>query len=189
MWRIEVVLREGVPIAPFEAAIALNDGAVAITRGDDGGWRLASYAETMPDRGDLAARIAVAAASVGVEPPEPVIEPVPEIDWVSHVHALTPPIEAGRFHVRGSHVADAVPVGRIGILIDAGPAFGTGEHQSTRGCLIALDRLAEQRAVARVLDLGCGSGILSVAAAKIWPAEITAADSDADAVAMTRHEG
>ena len=82
MWRIEVVLAEGVPIAPFEAAIAPNDGAVAITRGDVGGWRLAAYAETMPDRGELGARIAVAAALVRVEPPAPTIEPVPEIDWI-----------------------------------------------------------------------------------------------------------
>jgi ribosomal protein L11 methyltransferase len=69
--------------------------------------------------------------------------------------------------------------------MDGGPAFGTGEHQSTRGCLIALDRLARGRTLNNILDLGCGSGILSIAAAKIWPAEITAADMDADAVAMT----
>jgi ribosomal protein L11 methyltransferase len=185
MWRIEVALPEGAPIEPFEAALARDDGAVAITRGDDGGWRLAVYAEASPDHGTLTTRLAVAAAAAGTEAPIPTIEKLPDIDWIGHVHARTPPIEAGRFHVRGSHVAGPVPDGRVAILIDAGLAFGTGEHQSTRGCLIALDRLADGPPMARVLDLGSGSGILAIAAAMIWPGEITAADSDADAVAAT----
>ncbi len=185
MWCIAIALPHDAPIEPFEAALAQGDGTVAITRGDDGGWRLAVYAETPPDRGELTARIAIASASANFEAPVPTIENLPDIDWVGHVHALTPPIEAGRFHVYGSHVADPVQDGRVGILMDGGPAFGTGDHQSTHGCLIALDRLAGGRQMTRVLDLGCGSGILSIAAAKIWPAEITAADSDPGAVAMT----
>jgi ribosomal protein L11 methyltransferase len=185
MWCIAIALPDDAPIEPFQAALAQGEGAVAITRGDDVGWRLAVYAETPPDRGELTARIAVASAAANIEPPAPTIEKLPDIDWVGHVHALTPPIEAGRFYVYGSHVVDPVPDGRVAILMDGGPAFGTGEHQSTRGCLIALDRLAGGRQMARILDLGCGSGILSIAAAKIWPAEITAADSDPDAVAMT----
>jgi len=114
------------------------------------------------------------------------IKPVPDIDWVGHVQALTPPIRAGRFYVHGSHVPEPVPDKCVRILMDAGPAFGTGDHQSTRGCLMALDRLAQGRPMRKILDLGCGSGILSLAAARIWPAEIIAADFDADAVAMTR---
>ncbi len=185
MWRIEVVLPGHAPIEPFEAALAHDDGAVTIAREADGGWRLAVYATTTPDRAELTARIAVAAVSIGIEVPAITIEAVPDIDWVGHVQALTPPIRIGRFYVHGSHVADKAPDGCVAILMDGGTAFGTGDHQSTRGCLIALDRLAEIRAMTRILDLGCGSGILSIAAARIWPADITAADVDPDAVAMT----
>ncbi len=185
MWRIEVVLPQPAPVEPFEAALARDDGVVAISRGESGGWQLAVYAEAPPDRVAVTARIAVAAASLGIEAPEVTIMPVPDIDWVGHVQARTPPIRAGRFHVHGSHVAEPVPDECVGILMDAGPAFGTGDHQSTRGCLIALDRLAHGRPMAKILDLGCGSGILSIAAARIWPAEIIAADIDPDAVALT----
>ncbi len=185
MWRIEIVLPEPARVEPFEAALARDDGAVAVTRVAAGGWRLAIYVEGRPDRGELTARIAVAAACIGIEAPAVTIEKVPDIDWVGHVHARTPPIRAGRFYVHGSHVAEPVPDGCVGILMDAGPAFGTGDHQSTRGCLIALDRLAQGRPMAKILDLGCGSGILSIAAARIWPADIIAADVDPDAVAMT----
>ena len=185
MWRSVVVLPEPAPVEPFEAAMARDDGAVAITHDEDRGWRLVIYAKTAPDRCELTARIAIAAASVNIAAPAVTIEKVPDIDWVGHVHARTPPIRAGRFYVHGSHVAEPVPDGCVGILMDAGPAFGTGDHQSTRGCLIALDRLAQGRPMAKILDLGCGSGILSIAAARIWPAGIIAADVDADAVAMT----
>ena len=72
------------------------------------------------------------------------------------------------------------------IRLDAGLAFGSGEHDSTRGCLLALDRLARRRRLKRVLDLGCGSGILAIAAAKCWPARVLAADNDPVAVAVAR---
>ena len=111
-------------------------------------------------------QLSVAAASVGIEAPDVTIVPVPDIDWVSHVHARTPPITAGRFYVHGSHVTDPVPDDCIPILMDAGPAFGTGDHQSTRGCLIALDQMAQGHPMRKILDLGCGSGILSIAAAR-----------------------
>ena len=186
MWRIEVVLPDHAPVEPFEAAMARDDGTVTISLDEAGGWRLASYAEAFPDRADVTARIAVAAASVGIAAPAVTIEKVPDVDWVSHVQARTPPIRAGRFYVHGSHVAEPVPDECVGILMDAGPAFGAGDHQSTRGCLIALDGLARGRPMEKILDLGCGSGILSIAAARIWPAEIIAADFDPDAVAMTK---
>jgi ribosomal protein L11 methyltransferase len=74
----------------------------------------------------------------------------------------------------------------VPIRLDAGMAFGTGRHETTRGCLIALDRLARRLRPRRMLDLGCGSGILAIAMAKLWPGEIVAADVDRDAVAVAK---
>ena len=185
MWRVEVVLPAPVPTEPFEAAIAPNDSPITITRTEAGGWLLAAYAENRPNRVELAARISIAATAVEIELPAMTIERVPDIDWISHVHARTPPIQAGRFYVHGAHVAVPGPDASIDILMEAGPAFGSGDHQSTRGCLIALDRLAQDPAMKNILDLGCGSGILSIAAARIGSAQIIAADIDPDAVEMT----
>jgi len=185
MWRVEVVLPAPVPTEPFEAAISPNDGPITVTRIEAGGWLLAAYAEDRPDHVDLAARIGIAATAVEIELPAVTIERVPDIDWISYVHARTPPIRAGRFYVHGSHVAVPGPVASVDILMEAGPAFGSGDHQSTQGCLIALDRLAQDSAMEKILDLGCGSGILSIAAARIGSAQIIAADIDPNAIEMT----
>ena len=80
------------------------------------------------------------------------------------------------------------PAGTVPIRLDAGQAFGSGEHDSTRGCLLALDRLARRRRLKRVLDLGCGAGILAIAAAKCWPARVIAADNDPIAVAVAHEQ-
>ena len=161
MWRVEVVLPALVPTEPFEAAIAPNDSPITTTRTAAGGWLLAAYAENRPNRVELAARISIAATAVEIKLPAMTIERVPDIDWISHVHARTPPIQAGRFYVHGSHVAVPGPDASIDILMEAGPAFGSGDHQSTRGCLIALDRLAQDPAMENILDLGCGEGYVS----------------------------
>ena len=98
----------------------------------------------------------------------------------------TAPIDAGRFHVHGSHRAPAAGRARHAIEIDAGQAFGTGGHATTLGCLLALDRLARRRSYRQILDLGCGAGILAFAMARCQPGRVTAADNDPVAVQVTR---
>ena len=112
------------------------------------------------------------------------VSPLPDTDWVARTQAGLPPIEAGRFVVHGSH--DRAPDdGRIGVLIDAGAAFGTGHHGTTKGCLLMIDDIDIPPAT--ILDLGTGAGILAIAAAKRFPdANIVATDIDADAVAVAR---
>ena len=114
------------------------------------------------------------------------VSQLPDTDWVSEVQSGLPPIEAGRFVVHGSH--DTPPTdGRLGILVDAGAAFGTGHHGTTQGCLLMISEMADRPHPARVLDLGTGAGVLAIAAAKAFPdADILATDIDADAVAVAR---
>lgn len=104
-------------------------------------------------------------------------EPAPEADWIALSLAGLPAIHAGRFVIAGAHAADCLSPGKKAILIEASEAFGTGHHGTTRGCLLALDRLARRGPVGRTLDIGTGSGILSIAAAKahakgLWASEI-----------------
>lgn len=109
-------------------------------------------------------------------------------DWVSEVQSGLPAVRAGQFFVYGSHEKDNIPDEITHpILIDAGMAFGTGHHGTTKGCLIIFDKLlAEDFGPTEILDLGCGAGILAIAAAKALPgANILASDIDQDAVDVT----
>src|SRR3989304_5532462 len=109
----------------------------------------------------------------------PIIEAVPEQNWVALSQASLAPIVAGRFIVHGSHDRHRFTLRGRAIEIDAGEAFGTGYNATTALCLEALDDLARRRRFARVLDLGCGTGILAIAAARALPgARVLAVDND-----------
>src|SRR5690606_26571386 len=106
----------------------------------------------------------------------------PRVDWLAENRRAFPPLRAGRYFIYGSHYQGDAPAGARRVMLDAGIAFGSGEHATTRGCLLALDRHARRRRVRRALDLGCGSGILAIAIARSWPARVVATDIDRNAV-------
>lgn len=117
----------------------------------------------------------------------PVIEEVPDENWVAVSQAALPPVSAGRFLVHGGHDRDLIGRHRWAIEIDAGEAFGTAHHATTQGCLAAMDRLAHRHNFRRILDLGCGSGLLAIAATRLWPrALVSASDIDPIAVDVAR---
>jgi ribosomal protein L11 methyltransferase len=112
---------------------------------------------------------------------------VPDLNWVAISQAALPPVRAHRFTVHGSHDRSRIPQGPNAILIEAGEAFGTAHHATTYGCLLAIDRVAGRRTFHRILDLGCGSGILAIAAARAWPkAAIAGIDIDAQSIVVAR---
>jgi ribosomal protein L11 methyltransferase len=112
------------------------------------------------------------------------VEKVEERDWVTLSQAGLEPIRAGRFFVHTPAHRDAVPDDAIALEIDAGRAFGTGQHETTSGCLVALSRLKDQGTVfSDILDLGTGTGLLAFAAMRLWPAARAAA-SDIDPVSI-----
>jgi ribosomal protein L11 methyltransferase len=114
------------------------------------------------------------------------IEQVAPADWVKQSLAGLKPVRAGRCIVHGAHDRASVKPNDIGIEIEAALAFGTGHHGTTRGCLLALDELAKRQRARRVLDVGTGSGVLAIAAAKILRARVTASDIDPVAVEAAR---
>ena len=111
------------------------------------------------------------------------IERLPPKNWVAQAESLRVPVRAGRFLVHGRHHRGSVPRTRYRLEIDAGLAFGTAHHATTRGCLIALDRLLKRRHPRRVLDIGTGTGILAIAAAKALNVGVLASDIDPIATA------
>ena len=144
-------------------------------------WRFEALLAAAPREDQLAAL----AKAGGV--PRTAIEVglLQESDWVAQSHGLNPPVQAGRFYVRGSHVTDPVPAGSWAILIDGTTAFGTGQHESTRGCLTALDRILRSHKARRLMDLGCGTGILALAMARALRRPVLATDIDPEAVRVT----
>ena len=140
-------------------------------------WEVGGYFLDAPDDIDLA----LLSAAFGAGPF--VVSEVPDQDWVAKVRRELPPVEAGRFFVYGSHDAALLPEGRVGLLIDAAMAFGTGHHGTTLGCLRAYDRLLnDARRFDNVLDLGCGTAVLAMAAARMGAASVLASDIDPVAV-------
>jgi len=113
--------------------------------------------------------------------------PVAERDWLAENQCAFPPQRIGRFFIHGSHWQEPIPPAAIAVEIDAASAFGTGEHQSTRGCLLAFEALGRGRRFRRVRDIGTGSGILSIAAAKRLHCEVMASDLDPVSVRVARH--
>src|SRR5476651_1411240 len=110
---------------------------------------------------------------------------LPDQDWIKLSQEGMPPVRAGRFFVYGAHDAGQVPHGVITIRIEAGLAFGTGHHETTALCLAAFSGLAKRRMFKRVLDLGCGTGLLAIGAAKLWRKKVIASDIDSVAVGIT----
>lgn len=107
------------------------------------------------------------------------VSELPETDWVAEVKRELAPITAGRFFLYGSHDADKIPDDCVPLLIEAAMAFGTGHHGTTQGCLQALHNLAKKGFVGKsVVDLGCGTAVLAMGVAKIWPGVVLASDID-----------
>lgn len=144
-----------------------------------GMWEVGAYFEAPPDLAGLVLLSALHKAR------DFTVSEVPETDWVAHVRRELHPVRAGRFFVHGSHDADAVPEASEPLLIEASMAFGTGHHGTTQGCLLALEDYSKriQARPKAVLDLGCGTAVLAMAAARLFPiAKVVASDIDPVAI-------
>jgi ribosomal protein L11 methyltransferase len=161
-----------------------ENSAVAAFEQKDASWLVEIYFAEEPDRaavGDLVALVAGKAAASCIR-----FEALAAKDWVAASLEGLKPIRAGRFLVHGAHDRDGVLENDIGIEIEASLAFGTGHHGTTRGCLLALDSLIKHGRPARVLDVGTGTGVLAIAAAKALRSEIIAGDIDPIAIEIAR---
>jgi ribosomal protein L11 methyltransferase len=161
-----------------------DDTVCAAFEGEDGRWQLAVYFRLPPDEAAVRALVRLAADEQAAM--DLAFEPLIETDWVAQSLAGLAPVRAERFVVHGAHDRTRVPVNALRIEIEAALAFGTGHHGTTRGCLLALDDLAKRQRFRNVLDIGTGSGVLAIAAAKRLRVKVTASDIDWRAVAAAR---
>ncbi len=163
----------------FEAALGSVCRAVSFFHDEEQNlWDIQGVKERGADEAELSAALALAEMLTG-HTPVIVRSLVPAGGWLARTASAFPEQKIGRrFLVRGTHIFSPPIPGRITLTLDAGLAFGTGEHNSTRGCLLALERIAHRRR-SRILDLGTGSGILAIAAAKLLHRPVLATDIDA----------
>lgn len=167
---------------------AMPEAPVVVTREideDAGLWQLDAYMDAKPSAALLTLLQSFVPSAKGMKP---IVEQLPEEDWVTLSQQGLEPVQAGRFFVHTSSHADRVPADTTSFLIDASQAFGTGGHDTTAGCLAMLDRLARQGASPRnIADIGTGTGLLAFAAMSLWPrARTIASDIDPASIFVTR---
>jgi ribosomal protein L11 methyltransferase len=150
------------------------------------GWQFTLYLSGGDDEGEIAALKKLAAKTLGRGVARPIVETLPDTDWVAKSLEGLQPVRAARFLVHGSHDRLKRHANEIGIEIEAGEAFGTGHHGTTAGCLIAINRVARSRSVRSALDMGTGSGVLAIAIAKAAKARVLASDIDPVATRVAR---
>jgi ribosomal protein L11 methyltransferase len=153
-----------------------DEAAIAAFEGPGGRWEVTMHFAAAPDQArvrELATNAAGADAAKNIA-----FDTVEARDWIKTTLEDLVPVRAGRFVVHGHHDRARVPSNKIGIEIEAALAFGTGHHGTTRGCLLLLDHVLKARRPQRVLDLGTGTGVLAIAAAKALQENVLASDID-----------
>jgi ribosomal protein L11 methyltransferase len=182
---VSVVVPEAA-LEAYEAALSEVCATVGFFRDDaTATWRVEGVKEVGAGEPELAAGLALAALASG-EQAELLRAATPAEGWLARINATFPEQHIGRrFAIRGTHLPGLASPGRITLRLDAGLAFGSGEHGSTRGCLLALEGIAHRRP-RRILDLGTGSGILAMAAARLLHRRVLATDIDPWSVRVTR---
>ncbi|TCS63562.1 50S ribosomal protein L11 methyltransferase [Varunaivibrio sulfuroxidans] len=185
VWRVEIRVPRDV-VAQFEGALEPYCQVITWYVEDDAAsWRMEGFCADAPSDDALAAALSRAAKANAVPCPAFAVQCQQSDDWVAENQKQFPPFSVGRFFIHGTHFDAAAPVGKMAMCINPGAAFGSGQHATTAGCLRALDDLAKERKFARPLDMGCGSGILAMAMARLWRVRVIAVDIDPIAIPVT----
>lgn len=152
---------------------------VSFFEGEDPGATVIEIFATAPvDEAELKTFMGELSALAGHEIAAPRFEAIADKDWVSESQRLRQPVHAGRFTVCEAHQRAGIAASREVIVIEAGQAFGTGGHGSTKACLMALDAMAESISPENALDIGTGSGVLAIAMTRLWQIQVLASDID-----------
>ncbi len=156
--------------------------ATSYQRIDETEWEIEALFDFEPDAAMIDKMLASVFEDAAMAPVPVIVSCLENRDWLAENRAAFPPLRIGRFWVHGSHVGTPPPPASLPLQIDAAMAFGSGTHPTTRGCMRAL-QMIRRTAPKRILDMGCGSAILVMAAARLWPsARLVAADNDPTAI-------
>lgn len=186
-WLISAVVDPGLAPALAET---LNEIAIAVTIISPpraGSSRIEWLFDAAPEMAAITTRLSVMAMVCGTTAPQLDLKEIPKLDWLKKVAEDFPPLPIGRWTIHGAQHKKAVPNRRFALQIDATNAFGTGEHPTTRGCLLMLNQLLKRRnSLRQMLDIGCGSGILAMAFTKAVHGKAVAVDLDPESVVIAK---
>jgi ribosomal protein L11 methyltransferase len=182
-------------ILKFSESLSGHGHAVSVMREEPHApWILEWVYPEKPEQDMLIANVNLWAAAEGwadvsIGANDLTLEKIPDdADWLELTYKQFPPFSVGPFFIYGSHYKSDVPDAQIGLQIDAATAFGSGEHGTTKGCLMAmLDLKAKGACPWNILDMGTGSGILGIAAWKLWKSPVLAIDNDEESVRVACH--
>jgi len=186
VWRIEIKVPRQTHQAFEDLFLTFSSAVTGFENEADNSWRIEGFTDAEPDEQKVILGLKNLAAIFDIDAPVPRFDLMPPKDWGAENFSDFPPLKIGQFFIHGSHVKENPPAGSIALGLDAGTAFGSGEHASTEGCLRLLSDLKRTERFSRILDMGCGSGILSLAAAKLWRAPIIASDIDDEATRVCK---
>ena len=161
-----------------------DQAAISAFEGPNGRWGIVLHFAEAPDQTSIRELVGIAAGDDAAQ--DIAFDTVEARDWVKATLEDLVPVPAGRFVVHGSHDRERVPANKLGIEIEAALAFGTGHHGTTRGCLLLLDQVLKAHWPRRVLDLGTGTGVLAIAAARALHKAVLASDIDPASVRVAR---
>ena len=188
LWQVQFTMDE-TPDVFVEMLMAAMDAETATTHQDDldEPWQVAIFTENKPDQNQVDMALQEAENIAGIPAPQVVITVVENKDWLLENRKSFPPLDIASFWIYGDHITDPVPESKIGLKINAGQAFGSGTHATTHGCVTMLEAHCPNQTHLTIADIGCGSGILAMAAAKLHPtSQIIAVDNDILAVDTTQ---
>lgn len=187
-WRI---LFDSDPLHAAELGSALEEHVSTVSwfeEKDPSIWKIEAIMTTEPHLDDFIKLLSPICANLNISMPSMTVEELPDTDWLEATWRSFPPQQIGRYYVYGSHTSPTPPQDSVTLEINAATAFGSGEHETTTGCLLTLDDLAgEGQKFQNPLDMGCGSGILGIAVAKTWNVPVLAADNDPECVRVALH--
>ena len=163
-----------------------GQAAIAAFEGPGGRWDITMHFAEAPDQSSIRELVGLAAGDEVAR--NIAFDTVEAKDWVKATLEELVPVRAGRFIVHGQHDRAKIPPNKLGIEIEAALAFGTGHHGTTRGCLMLLDQVLKAHRPRRVLDLGTGTGVLAIAAAKALHDQVLASDIDPLSVRVAARE-
>ena len=184
-WKIIIYSDFKTDLSIFETIMEpFIDGILIDQKSGDNRCQITGFCSKEPDEVEFTSRLLIGTFSNDVSLPKFAIKVIDEVDWVAEYIARTLPIRAGKFFIYPDHFHENFPVGSLPLAINAGLAFGTGEHQTTKGCLLALEKIVGSGLrIKTAIDVGCGSAILAIALSKLIPeASILACDNDLAAV-------
>lgn len=192
---IELILPEAVSeesLAAFVQVLPFETLSFSSKRQDgafSGPWELLWVVEGEPDFQSIHSGINTSLNIFGINPVDSNdldIKALADVNWLEASYQSFEPFSAGCFFIHGAHYDGATPDGQLPLDIDASIAFGSGEHGTTHGCLLLLDKLHQQGfSPKNIMDMGCGSGILAVGAAMLWPVPTFGVDIEDDAKTLT----